>query len=222
MKHIVKVISITKAANNVLCIVTEKPSDFEFIPGQATKISINRSGWIDDAKPFTFTCIPENDYLEFVIKIYQGRRKVTNQIQYLEVGDELILHQVFGSITFQGDGVFIAGGAGVTPFISILRALNSKGKLGDNKLIFANKSKIDIINEKEFKSLLGDNFIPVLSEEKISGYVHGLINSDLIKESCTLMNTIFYVCGPPPMIDSVEQILKSLGVFKKSIVKESF
>ena len=59
-------------------------------------------------------------------------------------GDELILHKAFGAIAYKGEGVFIAGGAGVTPFISILRFLQSANKVGASKLIFAfigNRSK---------------------------------------------------------------------------------
>ena len=44
--------------------------------------------------------------------------------------DELILHDVFGAIAYKGEGIFIAGGAGVTPFICIFRYLQSKKKIG--------------------------------------------------------------------------------------------
>ncbi len=54
---------------------------------------------------------------------------MTNELLHLEINDELILHDVYGAISYKGEGVFIAGGAGVTPFISILRHLESKKKL---------------------------------------------------------------------------------------------
>ena len=62
--------SVDKVTHDVLSIVTEKPHSFNFIPGQATEVSINKNGWQDEKRPFTFTCLPENDYLEFTIKIY--------------------------------------------------------------------------------------------------------------------------------------------------------
>src|ERR1017187_2727193 len=157
-QHIVKIRSIDKVTHDVLKIVTEKPKKYIFTPGQATEISINKNGWKDKKNPFTFTCLPDNDYLEFTIKTYPSHKSVTNELLHLKINDELILHDVFGAIAYKGEGVFIAGGAGVTPFISIFRQLQSKNKIGNNKLIFANKTKADIILEHEFKNLLGKNF----------------------------------------------------------------
>ena len=118
--------------------------------------------------------------------------------------------------------IFIAGGAGVTPFISIFWHLESKNEIGNNKLIFANKKKEDIILEKEFKKLLGDNFINILSDEKVKGYSNGQITTDFIKANSGGTNKFFYLCGPPPMMKAIEKELADLQVDKKSIVKESF
>src|ERR1035437_7847096 len=204
----------------VLKIATEKPQQFNFTPGQATEVSINKDGWKDEKRPFTFTCLPDNDYIEFTIKTYPSHKGVTNELLHLKINDELILHDVFGTIAYKGEGVFIAGGAGVTPFISIFRQLQSKNKIGNNKLIFANKTKADIILEDEFKKLLGKNFINILSDEKVQGYAHGQITEDFIKANSSGTNQLFYVCGPPPMIEAIEKQLANLHINEKSIVKE--
>lgn len=103
--------------------------------------------------------------LNFTIKTYPSRNGVTNQLLSLDKGGELILHGVFGDISYQGEGMFIAGGAGVTPFIAILKYLARKKAVGNNKLIFANKTRADIILKNEFQMLLGANFIYTLSRE---------------------------------------------------------
>src|ERR1017187_379843 len=157
-QHTVKIKSIDKIMHDVLQIVTEKPLQYTFTPGQATEVSINRNGWKDKKNPFTFTCLPENGCLEFTIKTYPSHKNVTNELLQLKKNDELILHEVFGAIAYKGEGVFIAGGAGVTPFICIFRYLHSKNKTGKNKLIFSNKTKGDIILADEFKNLLEGNF----------------------------------------------------------------
>ncbi|HEY5392120.1 MAG TPA: flavodoxin reductase, partial [Hanamia sp.] len=201
---------------------TEKPPHHNFTPGQATEISINKDGWKDKKRPFTFTCLPDNDYLEFTIKTYPSHKGVTNELLQLKKDDELILHDVFGAIAYKGEGVFIAGGAGVTPFISIFRYLHSKNEIANNKLIFANKTKADIILEDEFGKLLGNNFINILSDEKVSGYANGRITEEFIKTNSDGINKIYYVCGPPPMMDAIEKQLANLHVSEKSIVKEAF
>ncbi len=220
--HRVKIKSIDKVTHDVLQIVTEKPPDYSFTPGQATDVSINKEGWQHEKSPFTFTCLPENNYIEFTIKTYPSHKRVTNELLHLKINDELILHEVFGDIGYKGEGIFIAGGAGVTPFISIFRYLKSKNEIGNNKLIFANKTKADIILEQEFKKLLGKYFINILSDEKTEEYSHGYITEDFIKKYIEANNKYYYVCGPPPMMDAIEKQLINLQVDIKLIVKEAF
>ncbi|MDM8159606.1 flavodoxin reductase [Labilibaculum sp. K2S] len=221
-QHIVKINSIQNITHNVLQIITEKPQQYNFTPGQATEVSINKSDWKDKKRPFTFASLPANDYLEFIIKTYPSHKGVTNELLMLKKNDELILHDVFGAIAYKEEGVFIAGGAGVTPFISIFRYLQSKKELGNNKLIFANKTKDDIILASEFKKLLGENFINILSDEKVDGYAHGQITEGFLKAHISDPTKNIYVCGPTPMMDAIEKQLANLKIDKKLIVKEVF
>jgi ferredoxin-NADP reductase len=218
----VKINSIQHITHDVLQIVTEKPQQYNFTPGQATEVSINKSGWKDEKRPFTFTSLPDNDYLEFTIKTYPSHKGVTNELIHLKKNDMLILDDVFGAITYKGEGVFIAGGAGVTPFISIFRYLELVKQIGNNKLIFANKTKDDIILEKELKSLLGHNFINILSDEEVDGYAHGLITEGFLKAHISESTKNVYICGPPPMMDTIEKQLIHLKIDKKNIIKEVF
>jgi ferredoxin-NADP reductase len=222
MNHIVTIKSIKHVTHDVLQIITKKPRRYNFTPGQATEVSLNKSGWQKEKRPFTFTCLPDDDYLEFNIKTYPSHKGVTNELLQLKMKDELILHDIFGAITYKGEGVFIAGGAGITPFISIFRFLESINEIGQNKLIFANKTKADIILKKEFEKLLGKNFINILSDEKADGYKYGQITEDFIKANSGGINKIFYICGPPPMMDAMGKHLANLHVPAKSIVKEIF
>ena len=221
-KYIVKIKSIKHITHDVLQLVTEKPEEYTFAPGQATEVSINKPEWKGKKNPFTFTCLPEDDFLEFSIKTYPEHKGVTNKLLALKKEDELILHDVFGAISYKGEGVFIAGGAGVTPFISIFRYLHSKNEIGNNKLIFANKTKDDIILAHEFKTLLGKNFINILSDEKADGYAHGKITGDFIKAHISDLTKNVYICGPPPMMEAIEKFLSNLHIDEKMIIKEIF
>jgi ferredoxin-NADP reductase len=222
MKHTIKIKSLEHITHDVLRIVTDKPAHYSFKPGQAADLSINKPGWSDKKNPFTFTSLPDKDFLEFTIKTYPEHKDVTNELLSMKANDELILHDVFGDIGYMGEGTFIAGGAGVTPFIAIFRYLQSINAIGSNKLIFANKTKADIILEEEFKSLLGDHFINILSDETIDGYAHGYITDPFLQAHVNDLHNYFYVCGPPPMMDAIEKMLSNLHVDKSFIIKESF
>ncbi len=219
-KHIVKILSISPVTHDVQRIVTEKPDGYTFTPGQATEVSINKEKWKDEKRPFTFTSLPEDDHLEFTIKSYTDHEGMTNKLRDLKEGDEFILREVWGAIHYEKEGVFIAGGAGVTPFVSILRDLRAKDKTGKNKLIFGNKTKEDIIYEEEFRNMLGDNFINVLSDEKAEGYKQGFINEDILRENNVHKSEVIYLCGPPPMMQMMNGLFKKLGIDEDRVIKE--
>lgn len=220
-KQAVKIRSIQHATHDVLRIVTEKPKELVFVPGQATEIFLDKTGWEKEGRPFTFTCLPTDDHLEFMIKTYPDHKGVTNELLSLRPGDKLIVNDIFGEINYKGEGAFIAGGAGITPFVAILKNLSTQGKLGNNKLLFANKTTSDIIMEKELNEMLGKNFINILSDEDSQKYAHGYITADFIKEN-TDLNGYFYVCGPPKMMEAVEKQLIGLKIHENAIIKEGF
>ena len=220
--HKVSILSITNITHNVIQIITTKPEIYNFLPGQSTDISINKPKWKSKRRSFTITNLPEDNYLEFIIKTYPMLKGVTRELLNLEKGDELIIHDVFGNISYKGEGTFIAGGCGITPFISIFKSLHSKNLIGNNKLIFANKTKDDIILEHELKKLLGNNFINILSKEKIDGYEYGQITEDFIEKNSFGNDGVFYLCGPFKMMKSIESQLRNLNVTKQNIIKEEF
>jgi predicted ferric reductase len=78
-------------------------------------------------RPFTFTSL-NDDYLEFIIKIYDSNDGVTRELGELKQGDELLIHDVWGAIEYKGEGVFIAGGAGVTRSLQFLGNYKLKTK----------------------------------------------------------------------------------------------
>ena len=215
----VKILEVEKITHDVLGIKTEKPAGYAFVPGQATEVAINDQEWINEKRPFTFTNLPGDDHLEFTIKTYPAHNGVTNRLLNLRPKDELIIHDVWGAIHYKGKGLFIAGGAGITPFISIFRYLRSINDTENNRLLFANKARKDIILETELNALLRGNVINILSEENINGYKHGFITKQVLEELIN-PNDILYLCGPPPMVDAVTKYLSNLGVSDKSVVME--
>ena len=180
-QHIVRILDTGIVTHNVKYFRVERPDGYMFIPGQATDVSVNTDALKNELRPFTFTNLTSSPYLEFIIKRYPEHKGVTDAIHQLIRNDELILHEVFGEINFIGEGVFIAGGAGITPFISIFRDLHSKSMLNDNFLIFANKTKSDIILETELKGYLGDNFINILSDEESQDTILALSAKNFLK-----------------------------------------
>lgn len=219
-EHVVKILETGILTHDVRYFRVERPSGYTFTPGQATEVSVNTPLLRDERRPFTFTSLVTAPYLEFIIKRYPERKGVTDAIHNLNPGEELILHDVWGEITYNGPGIFIAGGAGVTPFISIFRDLESKNQLAGNVLIFGNKTSSDIILEDELYRMLKGNLINVLSRENNPKYLRGIIDEAILTRIVQSFRTRFYVCGPPPMMDTIVPLLVKLGAEEKSIVIE--
>ncbi len=219
-KHIVKVLKTEFVTHNVKRFTIEKPAGYKFISGQATDVSINKPGLEDELRPFTFTCLNSDDHLEFTIKIYKGHDGVTEKLGDINAGDELILHEVFGAINYQGPGLFIAGGAGLTPFISIFRQLKADDKLPGNTLLFANRTEEDIIIKDELDTMLGENHIDVLSDPKTRGKTGKHIDKTLLKQYLPSKTGYCYICGPDEFVAVMKKNLMELGAAEDHIVIE--
>lgn len=207
----VRVLSTRWVTHNVRQFMVDKPKGYTFVPGQATEVSLPSDKWKDQRRPFTFTGLNEWDHLEFTIKIYPERHGVTEQLGLLKNGDEIVLHDVWGAIQYKGEGTFIAGGAGVTPFIAILRQLRRDGQLGSNRLIFSNNTEKDIILKDQWDEWLGPKVTYLLSREKVPGFAYGKIDEAWLQKNIQDFKQQFYVCGPDQMVADLKKALENLG-----------
>ncbi|HLR32132.1 MAG TPA: FAD-binding oxidoreductase [Fodinibius sp.] len=222
MSHTVTIRSIQPVTHDVKQFKVDKPDNFEFIPGQATEVSIDKPDWREKKRPFTFTGLLEEPDLEFTIKIYEEHEGVTRELDSLNMGDRLIIRDPWGTIEYQGPGVFLAGGAGITPFIAILRRLASEESIEGNKLIFSNRTENDIILEEEFEAALGENFINVITDEPTDDYIYqdGFIDKAFLEEQIDDFDQPFYVCGPKGFNKAILDYLKELGANPQALVFE--
>ncbi len=220
MKYIVKLIHIHQVTHNVKCFRMEKPEGYRYQPGHATDVSINKPGMEREIRPFTFTCLTREPYLEFTIKRYPDHHGVTDKLHQLTIGDELIIGDSWGAIEYKEPGYFIAGGAGITPFIAILRTLFDEKKTSGNKLFFSNRTAEDIIYKEELLKILGENVVFVLTREKIARYIHGRIDEKFIKEQMPDFSKHFYVCGPDPMVAELVAGIQNAGASPDALVFE--
>jgi ferredoxin-NADP reductase len=211
----VKILKIDFVTQDVKRFVFEKPKNYKFIPGQATDASINNKESKNEKRPFTFTSKNSDLVLEFTMKRHDG---MTKKFHELNSGDEIVIGEPFGTISYKGEGTFIAGGAGITPFLAIFRNLGNK--IGGNKLIFSNKTRKDIICESELAYIFGENVKFLITDEDVEGYINGRIYENFLKKEITQFDRYFYICGPPAFVTDIKSNLIKLGVKEEKIVTE--
>ena len=221
MHETVKIITIQKAARNVRRYVVERPAGYDFTPGQATELSIDAPRWANEKRPFTFTGLEGAEHLEFTIKSYLDHDGMTKALWDVAPGDRLVLREPWGTIQYKGPGTFIAGGAGVTPFIAILRALREAGQLAGNRLIVSNRTAADIILRDEFEAMDGLEVLWTLTDDPAAeGALHERIDEAFLRKHEHDVSQNFYLCGPDAMVKDLRDGLEGLGATTEALIWE--
>lgn len=205
--------------HDVKRFIVTRPPGFTFHPGQGVELAINEAQWRDEGRPFTPTSLVDDKVLEFTIKNYPEHEGVTRELHKLSPGAELLITEPFGTIQYRGPGVFIAGGAGITPFLAILRE-QARKSLEQHSLIFTNKTPDDIICEKELRHHLRERCILTCTSEQTPTYEHRRIDKTFLAEKIKDFKQPFYICGPPGFMDAVNGALEELGAEPQSLIFE--
>lgn len=223
MAHKVTILSVGFATHDVKRYIVSKPDDYEYTPGQYTTVILDKPGLRDDKRTFTFTGRPYDKVLEFTVKSYHDHNGVTHALWDSKPGDSLHISEAKGTILYDKPGIFLAAGAGITPFLSIFRTLWASGELQDCHLLYSNKTKADIIKEHElthYFSQQGNGILLTLTRKSAMGYVSGRITEAVLREFCPNCDRMAYICGPTGFVENMKQIVQAVGIKSDAIVFE--
>jgi len=215
-EHNIAIRSIDELTHDVRRYRCDKPTGYDYEPGQATELQFDRG----EARPFTFTSLPSADHLEFTIKSYPDHDGVTEQIGQAQLGDHFIIGDAWGAITDKGPGTFVAGGAGVTPFIAILEQRMVDGTLDGCHLIFSNQTEADIILRERWEAMPDLRTTFLVTQQPDSPLAADQLDAAALEHLIDDTDQQFYVCGPPGFIEAVESALREHGVREDQIVQE--
>ncbi len=220
-QYTVKIKEAYFISSDVKRFVIEKPSGYTFASGQAADIALNETDWNQKFRPFTFTGLNSWENLELLVRIYPERNGVTAKLSKVNTGAELILTKPYGAIEYKGSGVFIAGGTGITPFLSIFRELKKQNRLATNKLIYSNHTSRDVIAGAELHDLFKENYINHYTREGVIGFRERRIDKDILIDYIKDFGQRFYVCGSQNFVTDISKILLELGANTDSLVIEN-
>jgi propane monooxygenase reductase subunit len=227
-----EVVSIEAVTHDMRHLVLRmiEPDEIKFFPGQYMDIAIPGT---DAVRSFSManTSSRKSGLLEFVIKVYPDGKFSEFLAEDLAEGDRLDITGPFGVFTLrEGDNdlVFVGGGAGMAPILSLLRTLAERGLTRKATFFYGARTKKDLCFEAELRELeekLPDfRYIPALSEpgdEEWDGET-GLITDVVKRHASDLRGAHAYVCGPPPMVEAALPLLATLGVEEKRIYYDKF
>jgi len=221
MPHQVTLLSVGFVTHDVKRYITSKPDGYLFTPGQATSVFLDKPGLRDNKRSFTFSSRPADKILEFTIKSYHDHNGVTHTLWEAKPGDTLHIGEPKGAIKYTKPGLFLAAGAGITPFLSIFRELWANGELHKCFLLYSNKTKGDIISEHELTHYFSqpeNDILLTLTRKSAIGYISGRITENIINEFCPNCLGNAYICGPQAFVDTMREIFTKKGVEQDSII----
>jgi propane monooxygenase reductase component len=207
-----------------------EPAEIKFFPGQYLDIAIPGTETVRSFSMANTTS--RGGLLEFVIKIYPDGQFSRFLAEELAEGDRLDHTGPFGVFTLrEGDAdlVFVGGGAGMAPILSLLRAMAERGIQRKATFFYGARGSRDLCFEAELRELerkLADfRYIPALSEPDVQDAWDGetgLITDVVKRHASDLTGAHAYVCGPPPMVEAALPLLGQLGVEEKRIYYDKF
>ncbi|MEO8105215.1 MAG: FAD-binding oxidoreductase [Candidatus Saccharibacteria bacterium] len=178
----------------------------------------------------------DTDFLQFSMRV---KGHFTKAVASLPVGDMVHVQGPYGGFVINRHDnskvVYLAGGIGITPFISMIRLATITRSTTDMRLVYSAQSQDDIPFLDILKWHDGQNpsFTPtfVVSKgprDKLDGYAsaEGRITSEVLESIVGVtyadVDTIFYVCGPPPFMNGMLHLLQSKGISRSRINTEAF
>lgn len=220
---------IVVRASSVKSFRFARPVGFDYKAGQFMFVTLE-VGKQMMRKPFTISSSPtEEEFIEFTKK-FTGH-PFSNGLDVLKVGDLVKLDAPHGDFTFEGEFSkigLLSGGIGITPLRSMCKFCADRHLSTKVTLIYGNRTEAGIAFREEFEAMQrhGRDFKVVFTLNEAgagwSGLV-GKIDVDMVKrEIPDYLETVFYICGPPAMVEAMDALLGILGVSEENVKKENF
>lgn len=213
-----------------------KPANFTFTPGQFVDLALIDQQDVDDLGPsrtLTMASAPFENELTFVMRMRDSAFKRTLRI--MRPGTAVRVDTPAGTFTLPSKvaekNIFIAGGVGIAPFLSILRQAAHEDARYHIDLFYSNRRPEDAPFLTELDAMAQANpnlrFIPTMTQMATSQrpwdgetrYIRKDMIASYIGE---LRGPFYYLAGPPAMVESMRQKLRDAGIDTNDIFTDEF
>ncbi len=206
-----------------------RPAELSYKPGQFFFVTL-KQGDKELTHHFSFSSSPtEKEFFEFTKKLTDS--EYSSALKAAKAGDWARIDAPYGQFTFEGEYpkiALLAGGIGVTPFISICKNATDKGLQSDITLFLGCRTPDDIPFRRELEAMQQANknlklhFVVNQPSPDWKGAT-GIITAEMIqKELPDYKDNIFYCCGPPGMVAAMEKLIDGIGLPKAQLKLEYF
>lgn len=214
-----------------LTLAPEGRARLRFSPGQFAWLTIRSSPFRAKEHPFSFSgSAADAMSLQFTIKELGDFTRTIKDVKIVEIAYVDGPHGVFTTdhCPHAPGFVFIAGGVGIAPIMSMLRTLADRGDRRPALVVYGNRSWDDVLFREDIELLrtrLHLNVVHVLQEPPADWTgLKGVLDEPVLCQAIPQEagSSVFFVCGPKAMTDSVQRTLHGLGVPRQRIHFELF
>ena len=229
MKFETYVKEIIPRTYNVRSFRFPRPETLSYKPGQFLFVTI-RSDGKELSKHFSFSSSPtEKERIEFTKKFTDS--EFSAALKALKTGDWAKIDAPYGKFTFEGEHEkigLLAGGIGITPLVSICKFCVDMQLKTKVTLLYGCRTEGDIAFKKELETMQEQdkNLKAIFTVNEATGSWQGaigVINTEMIKKEIPdYKETMFYTCGPPPMVEGMTKLIEQLGLPQTQLKREYF
>jgi ferredoxin-NADP reductase len=204
----------------------------DFIPGQFLQVIFDEKNTDNKElnKYLSFSSSPAKDYIEVTKRLSES--SFSQKLKALKTNDEVLLKASLGSCVFKDEYkkiTFLIGGIGITPVISILDYIADKRLDTQAMLFYSNRREEEIAFRKELDDWgsSSDNlkFFYIITDykPKDDGCIFGRINKELLQDEIKdLAERMFFIFGPPKMVEAMRDLCEDIGIRQANMKTESF
>jgi ferredoxin-NADP reductase len=234
--YVSKLLSRVQVAEGTTAFQFEKPSHFDFKPGQSADVTLPDPPETDsegNTRTFSIASSPFENQLMFTTRMRDTAFK--RSLKNVPLGTALKIAPAMGSFTLHKNpakaAVFLAGGIGITPFLSIVRQADHDRLPHKLYLFYSNRRPEDtaFLGALQMLEKSNPNFqlICTMTEmqksERDWNGERGVIDKETMsRHLTTLHGPIYYIAGPPAMVAGMRKMLVGAGVDEDDIRTEDF
>jgi ferredoxin-NADP reductase len=234
--HTVKLVKREHVAEGTMAFHLERPAGFAYKPGQAIDVTlIETPGGLAGNERHAFSIVSAPFEEEIVVATRMRESAYKRALGALAVGAVVQIKGPFGALTLHADrarpAVLVAGGIGITPFMSMLRQARRDDWPQQIVLVYANRSPEAAAYLDELERLARSRgafrLLTTMTAADVSPHAwrgaRRPIDGDLLRAASDgLVRPVYYVAGPPGMVEAVAEALRRASVSEEDVRSETF
>lgn len=219
-----QVTAVQSVAREIVRLEVSVPQDVVFEPGQYVRI---HPVGTDVSRSYSMANVPGTNRLEFYIRVVEGGA-FSQWLAAAQVGDALQLSAPHGTFFLRDEDrprLFVAGGTGVAPFLSMLRSMAEHPPAQHTTFVIGARTPGHLFAMDELKSLgekLSGIDLRIAVEQDAGDGCHAGYPTDLIDKLGLAPSTRVYLCGPPPMVEAGRKAAEAAGLKRADVLCERF